>query len=95
MNAETRKYAKMAAAYKLFASGFPRLSTHLPRPPFFHFLSLLSCRLCDLSMRRCVGTNCRSYDLGYPTLAMPEDAIGWHSMLRTLPNCCERLEDGE
>ena len=34
MNAETRKYAKMVATYKLFASGFPRLSAHLPRPPF-------------------------------------------------------------
>ena len=34
MNAETRKYAKMVATYELFASGFPRLSAHLPRPPF-------------------------------------------------------------
>ena len=34
MNAETRKYAKMVATYELFANGFPRLSAHLPRPPF-------------------------------------------------------------
>ena len=46
-------------------------------------------------MRRRAGTNGRSYDLGYPTLAMPEDAMGWHPKLRTLPNCYGRVESGE
>ena len=32
MNAETRKYAQTTVTCKLFASGFPRLTAHLPRP---------------------------------------------------------------